>query len=135
MHIWIILSGTAHEDNSELKNEVVTPWKTPATTVIDMIHANPFAEEVIKDFFDILPRYDYDLRVALMVTVDKHLSEKDQHDFGTPNLTRVMNFIAKNIHPLKIGREKLDDTRKALNTSGYSFLRNQIGILRPIKTP
>ncbi len=46
-----------------------------------MIHENPHAEEVIKEFFDILPRHSYNLITALQEVVEKHLSEGDIENF------------------------------------------------------
>ena len=80
MHLWLVLAGINAHQNDGIKTSLITPWKTPAQTVIDMIHANPFAEESIKNFFDALPRCDYNLGDTLQEVLED-LSIKDLDNF------------------------------------------------------
>lgn len=52
IHLWIVMVGRV--ENEKLQRDVMANWKTPIGTIIDMIHANPFAEILIKRFFESL---------------------------------------------------------------------------------
>lgn len=75
INLWLVMIGNNKDE--DIQNQLVKPWKTPVGTVVDMIHANPFAEIIIKEFFDSLPRYGYDVSHALEKLVEGYLSESD----------------------------------------------------------
>lgn len=52
MHLWLVMIGD--NKNKDIQHQLIRPWKTPVGTVVDMIHANPSAERIIKKFFDSL---------------------------------------------------------------------------------
>ncbi len=62
------------EDNPDVQNQLIQKWKTPTGTVVDMIHANPFAEIVIQRFFESLPHHQYNISTALEASIKANLS-------------------------------------------------------------
>lgn len=68
-------------EDADIQTSLIIPWKTPAGTVVDMIHANPFAEQVIKEFLDSLTFCNYDAGDALQKIVDTYLTAEDIENF------------------------------------------------------
>ena len=133
MHLWLVLAGRNTVQNADIKTSLLIPWQTPAQTVIDMIHANPFAEESIRRFFDELPRTHYNLSHALRIVLDMYLNPGDLDDFWTPNSDRIVDFVDQ-WNKITTSQEEIEKVRSALNTRWYEFLRQQIESIRPKKT-
>lgn len=81
-----------------------------------MIHANPFAELVIKKFFKSLQHYSYDLSAALRSAIDFNLKPEDIEKFGTHNAERVMGFIHSKDSKIVLPREEIEQIQIDLNT-------------------
>lgn len=128
MHLWLVLVWGRWSD--DIKTSLIEPWKTPIQTIIDMIHANPFAEEAIKDFFDALPKYNHNINFALQAVVDKHLTCTDIENFWTPNSDRILQYLSRSGEWIVIPREEVERVRGALNTRGYTFLWQQVESIR-----
>ncbi len=103
-------------ERSDLQQNVIQHWQTPIGTITDMIHANPFAELVIKKFFRSLQYYDYDLSAALSSTIDFNLKPEDIEKFGTPNAERVICFIRAKDSKIVLPREEIEKIQIDLNT-------------------
>lgn len=67
--------------DEDIRNRLLIPWKTPVGTVVDMIHANPFAEIIIKEFFESLPHHRYNVSQALASLIGFHLKDQDIKNF------------------------------------------------------
>lgn len=103
-------------ERSGLQQNVIQHWQTPIGTITDMIHANPFAELVIKKFFRSLQHYGYDVSAALRSAIDFELKPEDIEKFGTPNAERVMGFIHSKDSKIVLSREEIQQIQRELNT-------------------
>lgn len=72
INLWLVMVGEI--DNPDIQTQLIQKWKTPIGTVVDMIHANPFAEIVIKRFFESLPSHQYDVSTALESAIERNLT-------------------------------------------------------------
>ncbi len=68
-------------EDEDIQNKLINLWQTPVGTVVDMIHANPFAETIIKEFFDSLPRHKNNISMALEALIETHLTDLDIEKF------------------------------------------------------
>lgn len=128
IHLWIVMVGKV--ENEKLKRDVIANWKTPIGTIIDMIHANPFAEILIKRFFESLSWCDYDVSIALEQSINEHLSGRDILDFWTPNSDRVMKFISEEWWKVILSGDDISSLRSELNTNGHRALQWRIRDIR-----
>lgn len=128
MHLWLVLAWKHQTDT--IQTSLIKSWITPIQTIVEMIHENPHAEEVIKEFFDILPRHSYNLITALQEVVEKHLSEGDIENFWTPNSNRILNYARLTDDTIIASWDEIQAVRVALNTSGGAFLKHQIEKIR-----
>ncbi len=79
VNLWLVMIGKNKDE--DIQSQLVRPWKTPIGTVVDMIHANPFAEIIIKEFFDSLSRHGYNVSQALASLIEKYLKDIDIEKF------------------------------------------------------
>lgn len=114
------------KENDDVQAQLIKPWKTPIGTIVDMIHANPFAEVLIKRFFESLNQHDYNISTALKSAIDKNLKEADIEKFWTPNSERVLKLISGNNGGIIVPESSIIHMRKNLNTRGHKFLAEQI---------
>lgn len=114
--------------NQHVQSTLIKPWKTPENTIIDMIFANPFAEDIAIEFFELLPKNNHNPIKTFKHIVNKHLIWDDMFDFSTPNFDRIISFWDENteiISPIQI-----QQIRVGLNTIGREFLQNKINSIR-----
>lgn len=130
INLWLVMIW--EEQNEDLKTQVLQHWKTPVGTIVDMIHANPFAEVLIKNFFESLPRNDYNVSVALENSIQKNLTAADIEKFWTPNAERVMSFISQESGKIVLSQEQITIIRSGLNTTWHNFLTKKIEKIRSI---
>lgn len=128
INLWLIMIGKNQDE--DIRNRLLIPWKTPVGTVVDMIHANPFAEIIIKEFFESLPHHRYNVSQALASLIGFHLKDQDIKNFWTPNSDRVIQFIWKIGSNIVIPKNEITVLRKSLNTHGHKFLAKKIGEIR-----
>ncbi len=79
INLWLVMVGECR--NTDLQNDLIQHWQTPAGTIVDMIHANPGAEIVIKNFFESLERHGYNMSTALEESIAHNLTETDIEKF------------------------------------------------------
>lgn len=130
IHLWIVMVGRV--ENEKLQRDVMANWKTPIGTIIDMIHANPFAEILIKRFFESLSWCGYDVSIALEKSINEHLSGRDILSFWTPNSDRVMKFISEQWWKVILSRDDISSLQSELNTNGHRALQWRIRDIRGI---
>lgn len=128
INLWLVMVW--EEENDTLRSQVLEPWKTPIWTIVDMIHANPFAEIVIQRFFQSLPRHNYNASTALEESIASGLTEGDREKFGTPNSDRVMEFIAREAEKIILRKSRVWEIRWELNTNWHQSLAKRIQKIR-----
>lgn len=75
INLWLVMVGEV--ENNELHTQVLQHWKTPIGTIVDMIHANPFAEILIKRFFESLSKHRHNVSSALEESIEAQLTSSD----------------------------------------------------------
>ena len=128
INLWLVIVW--EEENDDLKTKVLQHWKTPVGTIVDMIHANPFAEIFIKRFFESLNNHHYNVSAALESSIQANLTAIDIEKFWTPNSNRVMEFISWKWKNIVIPREKIQWLQSELNTNGHTSLAERIKRIR-----
>ncbi len=130
INLWLVMVGEWEKANTELEVQVLQHWKTPIGTIVDMIHANPFAEILIKKFFESLPGHWYNVSEALEKSIRANLSTADIENFWTPNSNRVMDFISKKSGKIVLSRESVWNIQRDLNINGHASLRARLEKIR-----
>ncbi len=128
MNLWIIMVW--EEKNEGLKTQLLQHWKTPIGTVVDMIHANPYAEILIKRFFESLPWSWYNVSEALERTIHTNLTAADIEKFWTPNSSRIMEFISTTTGRIILSRSSIQNLQQDLNRNGHISLANRMRKIR-----
>jgi len=77
------------------KNELIDEWKTPISTIDDMVNLNKFSIEQINNFLKTLNHWD-DLFQSYLEFVTSKLDEKQRNIFWTPSFWRVFNHCRNN---------------------------------------
>lgn len=125
-HLFLVLIGW--EKNTHIQESLIKPWKTTTWTIVDMIFANPFAEEIAVEFFESLRKNQNNPIAAFRAISDTHLGSTDRDNFSTPNFDRIVSFIPES--QIIIPQNKIASTRHQLNTTGRVFLVNKIHQIR-----
>lgn len=128
MHLWLVIVGDI-EDEIIQKNLII-PWRTPIQTIVDMIHANPFAEIRIREFFEALSKNNPNISRALRGLIKENLSKKDMEKFGTPNSERITEHLRKKKNDIKVPKKIIDVIINDLNTFGHKSLCKRIDNIR-----
>lgn len=129
INLWLIMVW--EEENENLQTQVLQHWKTPVGTIVDMIHANPFAEIIIKRFFESLSSNNYNASTTLEKAIHTNLSAEDLDKFWTPNSKRVIEFVSKQAGKIVVSEEAVRQLKKELNTHGHTSLAQRIKRIRP----
>ncbi len=93
-----------------------------------MIFENPFAEEIISEFFEKLKNNRHDPFVTFKFIVDKYLSPKDIERFSTPNFMRILEFISD--QKFKMSNLSICNIRSGLNNIGRDFVQERVETAR-----
>lgn len=128
INLWLVMVW--EEKNEDLQTQLLQHWKTPTGTIVDMIHANPFAEILIKRFFGSLPHYRYNVSEALESSIHANLSAADIEKFWTPNSNRVMEFISKTTGKIILSTESVQKIQQDLNRNGHKSLAERMRRIR-----
>jgi hypothetical protein len=128
INLWLVMVW--EEENETLQAQVLQHWKTPVGTIVDMIHANPFAEILIQRFFESFPRHGYDVSSSLGKIIETELRAGDIEKFWTPNSDRVMEFIARKWEKIILKETQVQKLQKELNTNWHRSLGKRINRIR-----
>lgn len=128
INLWLVMVWEGA--NEEVQTQLLQHWKTPVGTIVDMIHANPFAELLIKRFFESLPHYRYNASEALESSIHANLTAADIEKFWTPNSNRVMDFISKITGKIVLSTESVQKIQQDLNSNGHKSLAERIRKIR-----
>lgn len=129
VNLWLVMVWEI--DNPDIQTQLIQKWKTPTGTIVDMIHANPFAEIVIKRFFESLSHHQYDVSSALESAIETNLESRDLVKFWTPNSDRVIDFISWKTRKIVLPKESIRQIQEELNTNGHTSLAERIRRIRP----
>ncbi len=125
-HLVLILIWERWDER--VHSTLIKPWKTPTNTIVDMIFANPFAEDIAIEFFELLPRNNHNPLKTFKHIVTRHLTWVDRINFSTPNFDRIISFWDQNIHVIL--PKQVEKMRENLNSIGRSFLEKKINEIR-----
>lgn len=128
VNLWLVMVWEAKNEDAETK--LIQKWKTPIGTIVDMIHANPFAERVIKRFFLSLPGHQYNVSSALEKAIETNLESWDLAKFWTPNSDRVIDFISRETGKIVLSSESVQKIQQDLNRNGHKSLAERMRRIR-----
>jgi len=131
INLWLVMVW--EEENEDVQTQLLQNWKTPIGTIFDMIHANPFAEILIKRFFESLAHHKYNVSTALENSISTNLTTADIEKFWTPNSDRVMQFISWAWRNIVLSREIIWELQSDLNTNWHRSLNTRIKKIRWIQ--
>lgn len=89
-----------------------------------MIFENPFAEEVIIQFFENLKNNGNDPMKTFLQVVDKNLVPEDIAKFHTPNFKRILEFTSDG--KLTMADDDIMMMRSEMNHLGKKFIQDRI---------
>jgi hypothetical protein len=125
-HLLLVLVGESWDHQTQ--ETLIDPWKTTTWTIVDMIFANPFAEEIAVEFFNALWKNNYDPIKTFKSVADKHLTSQDIEDFATPNFDRIYAFKPES--QIILPTRQIIAVRRQLNTIGRSYLSSTVDRIR-----
>lgn len=130
-HFLLVFIGWTNDE--DIQKSLIIPWIAPEGTIQDMIFQNPFAEDIIAEFFDNLANNTYNPLTTFQHIVDSHLSPSDIDKFSTPNFRRIQHVISEWDIQIELPKQYVQDFRRFINSHWMQYISKQLQSIRPIQ--